>query len=308
MAEGGHLPWKRQVIDVSRGPVADYSNLRKPLPPPPRGFEWRREENGEWKLLDQSLTPAVSGLGGGDDKDAEEEEKSADSVKKQQPCEGVDYVFHTVLPSDTLAGLCLRYKVSATKLRQANKFSGSNLLLAPARLIIPLRSGTVLNVNAIQLQDTNSSEYKLQIFLTEFPHLRQSERRAYLELNDWSLADAMRNAADDDAWEQDKNDKKAKAEEARKAHSLSRLHKNKTTNNNWRPPPPTYAEVCPAEGLLEPLLKNELELAHSPSRLHKNETNNNGRPPPPTFDEVCSAEVPSKPPLKDELELAQRYS
>jgi len=41
-----------------------------------------------------------------------EEEHSMNAV------ENVDYVVHTVLPSDTLPGLCLRYKTKPTILRQ----------------------------------------------------------------------------------------------------------------------------------------------------------------------------------------------
>lgn len=251
MSQGGQLPWKRQTIDVSRGPIADYSQLRKALPAPPVGLEWHKcEETGEWKLKEQGLVSAFTGLN-----ETEESKTSSDRRPRGEP----DYLFHTVLPSDTMAGLCLRYKISATKLRQANKFSGSNLSLAPARLLIPLTDSSALNIKAIQLQDTNSEEYKMQVFLSAFPHLRRSERRAYLEINDWNLADATRNAADDDAWEQGKQLVAAKAEQAKQAHSLSRLHKNKTEIKHR--PTATFAQVYPAEGLLEPLLKDELELA-----------------------------------------------
>lgn len=248
MAEGGQLPWKRQTIDVSRGPMADYSQLRKALPAPPAGLEWIKcKESGEWKLQEPALVPALTGL------------HEAENETSDRPRERVDYLIHTVLPSDTMAGLCLRYKISATKLRQANKFSGSNISLAPARLLIPLTDNSALNMSTIQLQDTNSEEYKMQVFLSAFPHLRRSERRAYLEINDWILADATRNAADDDAWEQNKKLVAGQAEEAKRAHSLSRLHKNKVGIK--RRPTATFAEVYPVEGLLEPLLKEELELA-----------------------------------------------
>jgi len=251
MAEGGQLPWKRQTIDLSRGPPADYSTLRKSLPAPP----------GEWKLVEQQqqqeqseelVTEGTKNL---------EEEKEEASYKKEEPRDekGVDYVFHTVLPSDTLAGLCLRYRISATKLRQANKFSGSNLFLAPARLLIPLTDQTI--VNNIQVQDTTSPEFKLQAFLGQFPHLRQSERRAYLEMNDWDLAEAMKNAADDDAWEKAHNTEK-ETQRAAAAHSLTRLNVHgQPLKKNRAVVAPSFAEECPTEGLLEPLLKKEVELA-----------------------------------------------
>ena len=38
---------------------------------------------------------------------------------------GVDYVEHVCLPTDTLQGICIAYKVSASQLRRANHFSGT---------------------------------------------------------------------------------------------------------------------------------------------------------------------------------------
>lgn len=45
--------------------------------------------------------------------------------------------YHVVEPDDSLRWICLKYKVSANDLRRANNFSGSNLKLAPKKLIIP---------------------------------------------------------------------------------------------------------------------------------------------------------------------------
>ena len=45
---------------------------------------------------------------------------------------------HIVQPSDTIQGICLKYGITPTQLRQWNKFSGSNLALAPLILRIGL--------------------------------------------------------------------------------------------------------------------------------------------------------------------------
>lgn len=92
---------------------------------------------------------------------------------------GVDYVEHVILPSDTLQGICLEYKVSSTKLRQANHFSGNSLLLAPKKLVIPI-SKTALRSGFIRVQDTASKEYKLHAFLAEFPECGVAEAKAYV--------------------------------------------------------------------------------------------------------------------------------
>jgi len=81
---------------------------------------------------------------------------------------GVDYVEHIVLPSSTIQGICLFYNVNATKLRQWNGFSGSSLLLAPKRLIIPQKDGQLKMQN-------QTSEFKIHKMLYEFPTLKENE-------------------------------------------------------------------------------------------------------------------------------------
>lgn len=44
------------------------------------------------------------------------------------------YYQHIILPSDTIQGICLQYRVSPVILRQINTFSSSSLLLAPKKL------------------------------------------------------------------------------------------------------------------------------------------------------------------------------
>ena len=90
---------------------------------------------------------------------------------------GVDYVEHVVLPTDTLQGVCLAYKISMTRLRQANHFSGNSLLLAPKKLVSPL-SKKALRSGFIRVQDTDQKEYKIAAFLTEFPDFGCTEAKA----------------------------------------------------------------------------------------------------------------------------------
>uniref|UniRef100_A0A7S2A3L4 LysM domain-containing protein n=1 Tax=Trieres chinensis TaxID=1514140 RepID=A0A7S2A3L4_TRICV len=68
---------------------------------------------------------------------AETRKRAISSAKKF--VEGVDYALHTVLPTDTLWGICLRYSVDPLRLRRVNVFSGSNLHFAPPTLLVPLR-------------------------------------------------------------------------------------------------------------------------------------------------------------------------
>ena len=89
---------------------------RSSLPNPPAGQQWIRVNN-DWQLVS---TP--------DDADA-----PAPAPEPSAPRE------HVVLPSDTLQGLCLRYKTTARKLKQANPSLdlGNSSLRGVAVLRIP---------------------------------------------------------------------------------------------------------------------------------------------------------------------------
>jgi LysM repeat protein len=113
---------------------------------------------------------------------------------------GVDYVEHVVLPTDTLQGICIAYKVSASHLRRANHFTGA-LHSAPKKLLIPL-SKQALRTGFIRVQDTDTKEYKLHYFQAEYPDINATEARAYLELADWDLQEALRSVKEDREWEE----------------------------------------------------------------------------------------------------------
>jgi hypothetical protein len=60
------------------------------------------------------------------------------------------------------------------------------------------------------LQDTESNEYKSQILSTEFPQLTTTERKAYLEMNDWDVEAALQDIRNDLQWEEDGNEEETK--------------------------------------------------------------------------------------------------
>ena len=99
----------------------------------------------------------------------------------------VELIEHIVLPSDTIQGICIQYKISATKLRQVNIFSGSSLKLAPKRLLIPVPiSKLKLNSSfhssdsssSIRMQDRTTKVYKVHKLICECPTLTTREIEA----------------------------------------------------------------------------------------------------------------------------------
>ncbi|KAL7533928.1 hypothetical protein ACHAWF_004667 [Thalassiosira exigua] len=115
---------------------------------------------------------------------------------------GAPYLEHVVLPTDTLQGLCLAYKISATRLRMENGFSGNSLQMAPKKLKIPSGSGGSKGGASatVRTQDTTSREFKLYAFVAEVPATELVEAKAYLDLSNWDLDEALRSAREDEGW------------------------------------------------------------------------------------------------------------
>lgn len=59
MSEGGIYPWKIQKINAP--PHCRYSDIQNPLPPPPKGQAWmKNEETREWKLVSVAEATAAA--------------------------------------------------------------------------------------------------------------------------------------------------------------------------------------------------------------------------------------------------------
>mmetsp|Transcript_6409 Transcript_6409/g.7953 ORF Transcript_6409/g.7953 Transcript_6409/m.7953 type:complete len:199 (+) Transcript_6409:100-696(+) len=193
MSEGGIYPWKRQTIEGN--PVADYSCLNQPLPQLPKGQQWIKEGR-EWRIVD--VLGAAIPL-----------KTDANVLVKERVPDNCDFVQHFVKPTDTLQGLCLKYGVTPVVLRQVNKFSGSNLNLAPQTLVIPLEKSRVVTGKKEQ---ELSSEGKINKFILAFRNNKAStlvsrkEAIAYLDMNDGNLELAIEDAKEDFGWEIGENE------------------------------------------------------------------------------------------------------
>lgn len=233
MAEGGTLPWKCQMIDKSRGPTGSYKAVHKALPDLPAGVAWQQNpKTREWTLVrvdrqqerdrqqyqlqrttvwnpntgrEQLTVKPVLKTAVVNDTTSKNSDSDtvattgSDEDSPPVPLLGKDYVVHTVLPSDTFSGICLRYKVKAVTLRRVNQFSGTNLALAPSKLLIPLGNG--VSLENLKLQDTSSNEYKMQLVLNQFPRLAAAERKAYLDMNEWNVEETLKEIRQDTEWE-----------------------------------------------------------------------------------------------------------
>jgi hypothetical protein len=167
--EGGYLPWKNKSKEV----VDELEAISKPLPPPPPGKKWERAEGGAWVLQDAAVEPALT--------------------TAQSDVEGGDVIEHTVMPEDTLQGLCLKYGCSATELRRLNLFSGSSIQCKKS-LHIPTKRGIILapqeQTEAVVLQKfRNATGESIQ------------EARLYLEEAGNDLLAALAAWKEDESWQ-----------------------------------------------------------------------------------------------------------
>lgn len=209
MSDGGINPWKVQTIKLN-GPVGDYSKLREPLLPP-KGKTWHQDEaTKEWQLVDKNTQQKQDNEVAAAVVIESDEPLSCSPLLKKDAVKGIHYLEHEIQPTDTFQGICLTYRITGTKLRQVNMFSGTNLKLAPSKLIIPVETHpdgkTTIDAYHIRKAYYNSKEGKVHAFLAEFfPSLKPKEAKYYLEMTDYNLEQAIVEAREDLEWEKNKD-------------------------------------------------------------------------------------------------------
>jgi LysM repeat protein len=170
--EGGMMPWREQKV-VNLSPDLDY--FSKSLPPPPSGHFWERQDNGEWVLFRMPYNESVG----------------INTMEFSKPS-----IFeHTIMPTDTLQGICLRYRVSATVLRRMNMFSGNNIHFKKS-LLIPVQGGCLIEFQQV------TTEVVLQKFRNATQE-NAAECRLYLDEHNWNLEAALAAWRNDESWAKD---------------------------------------------------------------------------------------------------------
>lgn len=172
--EGGLLLWRVQKI---REVFPDIESYGKSLPPCPEGLSWLQRLDGSWELLDHRNKLKNDSI-------------DETNVKIVSPT----VIVHTILPSDTLQGICLRYNVPIIAVRRLNCFSGNNIK-AFKTLKIPIESGATINLQ----EDTH--EVLIQKFRNETGE-DLVEAELYLEESTWNLESALLSWRGDENWHQ----------------------------------------------------------------------------------------------------------
>jgi hypothetical protein len=127
-------------------------------------------------------------------------------------CPHLSYYQHIVLPSDTVQGICIRYKISWRRLGQINGFSGKNLALAPKILWIPKvcsdESNDESNTSTTtrddsrtkiggsngcdhvikdNLQDQSCHEFMVCYIMAKMDGISNSDAKRFCEMYNWDL-------------------------------------------------------------------------------------------------------------------------
>uniref|UniRef100_A0A6S8A5I8 LysM domain-containing protein n=1 Tax=Aureoumbra lagunensis TaxID=44058 RepID=A0A6S8A5I8_9STRA len=173
VVEGGVLPW--QIDKTIIKPYFNQDVVYEPLPPPPQGWAWKKDDKGNYELVQSSYKKA---------------DESDNEVK-----EDGDFIEHVVLPSDTLAGICLRYKIKKYDLRRHNFFVGENIRSVEI-LKIPLNKGKTIK------KQKESRQVKLQKIKNATKGLGAIEAEFYLDEADGDVVKAIAKARSDDAFEE----------------------------------------------------------------------------------------------------------
>lgn len=164
--EGGYLPWKTQEM---KHKINNYDGLARPLPSPPLGYYWEKQDDNSWYLKKFHNDTGIHDINDDD----------SIFVEFQKMVE----IEHVILSSDTLPGICLRYNVKATTLRKFNVFSGNNIHSLQI-LRIPLEAGV-----RVQVQKP-TKDIILQKFQNESGE-GKIESKIYLEDANWDLQKAL---------------------------------------------------------------------------------------------------------------------
>jgi LysM repeat protein len=176
MSEGGYFPWRVQKLQIP--PHMEPKDFCRALPVPPVGMFWQKLDDRTWDLVAHSVT----------------------EVKADQESESVIFpnssvLVHTVMQSDTIQGLALRYRVPVSELRRFNFLPNNNVQVLKV-IKIPISHG-----QHVVLQSVTDRDVILQQFKNETGESRE-EARAYLEEHDYSLRAALEHWREDEVYEQ----------------------------------------------------------------------------------------------------------
>lgn len=197
MAEGGLLPWKKGKNPIDdHVKYVDYDELSRPLPEPPKGYKWVKENDG-FLLFDINTGVLMTHLPAANESQNEIKETSPSFAVDEKIAESVpSYIEHVVMPEDTLQGICLRYKIKAHVLKRHNNFSGDSF-----RMVSVLKIPMAEIRDSVIVPQARTQDVVLQVFRNT-TGLGVVEAKLYLDDNDWDPARAHEAWEADNIWEQ----------------------------------------------------------------------------------------------------------
>jgi hypothetical protein len=172
--------------------AADMNTATSALPPPPLGYDWKLLPNGEWELIQEIVSSPHS----------VEEEEEGDS--NSSPTATGSFFVHRIRPSDTLQGLCLKYRVAQRAVMKLNHLSSTRIQFL-TELRIPLRPDQITPPSPAEEEtetegeQSNAERDLIQTFAQE-TGLTQQGAKCYLQASDFSYQEALQEWRADEEW------------------------------------------------------------------------------------------------------------
>mmetsp|Transcript_22694 Transcript_22694/g.59237 ORF Transcript_22694/g.59237 Transcript_22694/m.59237 type:complete len:311 (-) Transcript_22694:25-957(-) len=162
--------------------------VKQPLPKPPHDSMWvKDEESGDYSVVKKPDTPGDS-----------EQGMAMDGKQVITPAEEVpEFIYHVVMPEDTLVGICMRYRVNKRLLQRHNAFVDDFSFRCCEKIKIP----TAALKDGVHVQSNDEEAVKLQRMknATKLPTI---EAKLYLDDHGWNVDAAIVAFQADNAWEE----------------------------------------------------------------------------------------------------------
>mmetsp|Transcript_35902 Transcript_35902/g.83225 ORF Transcript_35902/g.83225 Transcript_35902/m.83225 type:complete len:305 (-) Transcript_35902:79-993(-) len=162
--------------------------VKQPLPKPPHDSMWvKDEESGDYSVVKKPDIPGDS-----------EQGMAMDGKQVITPAEEVpEFIYHVVMPEDTLVGICMRYRVNKRLLQRHNAFVDDFSFRCCEKIKIP----TAALKDGVHVQSHDEEAVKVQRMknATKLPTI---EAKLYLDDHEWNVDAAIVAFQADNAWEE----------------------------------------------------------------------------------------------------------
>ena len=181
------------ALNELKSPKAEVAvssrSMTLPLPSPPPGLTWRRNPDKSWTLLHDDTFASSSLL-----------LTAPTSLEREG-------IYHEVLSTDTMAGICIQYNTNAQNIRRLNNISGDSIhSLKLIRILAPVECknadkdlGKEKSANMLERGEQEQKRMLIREFIEETCGKEgKEEAEFYLSNRNWRIELALSDWKNDD--------------------------------------------------------------------------------------------------------------